>query len=300
MILTFKTGKGSSDKVFRDFSKKVPNVKFCLYSHIELDKNHRGPIAKNSELMWPELIDTNPKDIDAIVFWGFMRSTKYLYHFAKKHNIDFYFIDHAYIYHKKHSIFRTVVNPNFFIRMVKNGFNLTTIADTDEKKLLKMKQSYPAGDELTVRPWKTDGKHILVFPPSVWLGRMLDVDTEKLLNDTIEILKKHTDRPIVIRRKKPGGTYNPISLEKQIDDSWAVVSWQTSSAVKAINRGVPSFLMKSGHSAAQPVSSIDLTKIEKPYYPDNRYEWLCSLCNNQWNRKHIVDGTSIKELGFYK
>ena len=116
------------------------------------------------------------------------------------------------------------------------------------------------------------------------------------MNQSIEEIKKHTDREINIRYKKPGGKYNTTSLEKDIDNAWAVVSFQSSVAVRAINRGVPSFLMKPGYSVSEPMSLIDLSKIETPYYPDNRYEWLSNICNNQFLKKEIVDGTALEYI----
>ena len=46
------------------------------------------------------------------------------------------------------------------------------------------------------------GTNILLAPPSQKLLMMYDIDLETWLNTTIEEIKNHTDRPIVIRKKQ--------------------------------------------------------------------------------------------------
>jgi hypothetical protein len=52
--------------------------------------------------------------------------------------------------------------------------------------------------------------------------------------------------------------------------------------------------MKPNYSASQPMSLSDLSKIETPFYPDNRYEWLSSLCNNQFLKEEIRSGEAMR------
>ena len=304
MILAFQTGKGSTDNLLKDFvENNVKHAIYCLFDEKNAMRENPSPSGvlkkpprADTKHMWKDLIDTPEDQVTAYMFWGFMRGTKSIYDMAIRRNKDFIFLDHAYIYHKKHSIYQKKLAHNPYFRMVKNNFVLTTINDTDDTKLLKMREQFKKGDELDILPWKKNGKHILIVPPSPWLCSWLNVDPEDLMNQSIKEIKKHTDREINIRHKKPKGNYNPIPLEEDIDNAWAVVSFQSSVAVRAINRGVPSFLMKSGYSVSEPMSLLDLSKIEKPYYPDNRYEWLSNICNHQFLKTEIVDGTAYRYL----
>ena len=308
MILVFEVGKGSTDNLLRSFTENNLKIsKYCTFDQKKYMKDYpspsgilKTPVVQYAELHWPDLINTSSEDLTAYMFWGFMRNTKAIYDMAIRKKKDFYFLDHAYIYHKKHSIYQKNLAHNPYFRMVKNEFVLTTIKDTDDTKLLKMREQFKKGDELDILPWRKNGKHILIVPPSPWLCKWLGIDPEELMNQSIEEIKKHTDREINIRHKKPQGNYNTIPLEEDIDNAWAVVSFQSSVAVRAINRGVPSFLMKPGYSAVQPVSSTDLTKIETPFYPDNRYEWLSSLCNNQFLKGEIISGKAYRYLNDYR
>jgi hypothetical protein len=304
MILAFQTGKGSTDNLLKNFvENNVKHAKYCLFDENNAKRENPSPSGvlkkpprADTKHMWKDLIDTPEDQVTAYMFWGFMRNTKSIYDMAIRRNKDFYFLDHAYIYHKKHSIYQKKLAHNPYFRMVKNEFVLTSIKDTNDKRLLDMRKQFKNGDELDILPWKKNGNYILIIPPSPWLCSWLNINPEDLMNQSIEEIKKHTDRKINIRHKKPGGQYNSIALEEDIDNAWAVVSFQSSVAVRAINRGVPSFLMKPGYSVSEPMSLTDLSKIETPHYPDNRYEWLSNICNHQFLKQEIFDGSAYRYL----
>ena len=44
------------------------------------------------------------------------------------------------------------------------------------------------------------------------------------------------------------------------------------------------------------MSQTDLSKIETPIYPDNRYEWLCNLANHQFYANEIQSGYAERYL----
>ena len=52
--------------------------------------------------------------------------------------------------------------------------------------------------------------------------------SEKVLQDTVDELKKHTDREIRVRVKKIKGQYNPNVLHEDLKDVITVVSFQSS------------------------------------------------------------------------
>ena len=140
---------------------------------------------------------------------------------------------------------------------------------------------------------KKDGKHIVVFPPSWWLCNNLGMRAEDVLQNTIDELKKHTDREIRVRVKKIKGQYNPVPLHEDLKDAHAVVSFQSSAAAKAIIKGIPSFTITDKYSAAIPMSLTDLSKIETPIYPENRYE-LNSLKKIVWKNFIPITFSTIK------
>ena len=185
---------------------------------------------------------------------------------------------------------------NCLFRVVKNNYVIDKITDTNDNRLLHLKARFAKDDELDMLPWNKKGKHIVVIPPSYWLCKNLGWNASVVLQETIDTLKKHTDREIRVRIKKMNGNYNPVPLHEDMKDAHAVVSFQSSAAAKAIIKGTPSFTITDKYSAAIPMSQTDLSKIETPIYPDNRHEWLCNLANHQFYADEIQNGYAERYL----
>jgi len=309
--IAFQTGKGLNDRVLQNMvtgrKLRKENALFSYYdkktSIINLPypepltpEQKRRPLPSDSILDWPEL-NMGSEQVESYWFWGFMRNTKKIVDVSKQKDIPFFFVDHAYLYHRKHSAYRRLGDmENCIYRVVKNNYVINKITDTNETRYLDLKQRYSTDDELDILDWKKDGSHILVFPPSHWLCKMLGLNDEEMLNNSINTLKKYTDREIRVRLKKPDGKYNPVPLEEDLKNCHAVVSFQSSAAAKAIIKGIPSFTMYGDYSSVSPLSLKDLSKIETPIYPENRYEWLCNLANHQFYQSEIQSGYAERYL----
>ena len=311
--LAFQTGKGHNDALLQRMilgrHLRKENALYCIYdehrSTINFKKpegwppSRRIPTPPDAHLYWPHLEseDWGRTKVGSYWFWGFMRNTKRIVEVAEQKKIDWFFIDHAYLYHQRHSMFEKYGDiRNCLFRVCKNNYVINKITDTNDHRLLDLKAKFAKDDELDILPWKKGGKHIVVFPPSWWLCKNLGMKAEDVLQDTIDELKKHTDREIRVRVKKIGGNYNPVPLQKDLKDCHAVVSYQSSAAAKAIIKGIPSFTITDKYSAAIPMSQTDLSKIETPIYPDNRFEWLCNLANHQFYANEIQSGYAKRYL----
>ena len=311
--LAFQTGKGHNDALLQRMilgrHLRKENALYCIYdehrSTINFKKpegwppSRRIPTPPDAHLYWPHLEseDWGRTKVGSYWFWGFMRNTKRIVEVAEQKKIDWFFIDHAYLYHQRHSMFEKYGDMrNCLFRVCKNNYVINKITDTNDHRLLDLKAKFAKDDELDILPWKKGGKHIVVFPPSWWLCKNLGMKAEDVLQDTIDELKKHTDREIRVRVKKIGGNYNPVPLQKDLKDCHAVVSYQSSAAAKAIIKGIPSFTITDKYSAAIPMSQTDLSKIETPIYPDNRFEWLCNLANHQFYANEIQSGYAERYL----
>lgn len=311
--LAFQTGKGHNDALLQRMilgrQLRKENALYCEYdehrSTINFVKpegwppSRRIPTPPDAHLYWPHLEheDWGKGKVDSYWFWGFMRNTKRIVEVAEQKKIDWFFIDHAYLYHQRHSMFEKYGDfRNCLFRVCKNNYVINKITDTNDHRYLELKARFAKDDELEILDWKKNGKHIIVFPPSWWLCKNLGMRAEDVLQDTIDELKKHTDREIRVRVKKIGGQYNPVPLHEDLKDCHAVVSYQSSAAAKAIIKGIPSFTITDKYSAAIPMSQTDLSKIETPIYPDNRYEWLSNLANHQFYANEIQSGYAERYL----
>lgn len=134
---------------------------------------------------------------------------------------------------------------------------------------------------IEMKPWREDGRWILVCPPSSPAVEAL-FGVDGWLAKTLDVLGQHTDRPIKVRRKGDAET-----LSDALADAHAVVAFQSNVAVEAALAGVPVFV--DPVSAAAPVGRSDLTMIETPWRPD-REAWAWSLAWGQFTVPEMSSG----------
>ena len=120
------------------------------------------------------------------------------------------------------------------------------------------------------------------------------IDKGQWLAQTIQTLKKYTNRHIVIREKgdRNERTSSNVIYDAFDQDVFAVVTYNSIAAIEAVAYGIPAFALAP--TAAKPVCLDDLSKIETPYYPDSEfvYRWLCSLAYGQYHLDELLNGTA--------
>lgn len=149
-----------------------------------------------------------------------------------------------------------------------------------------------------IQAWRRGGRHILVCPPGAIHGGLVaraGVAIQQPENWGAWAraeLRKFTDRPIKTRTKDQARSGRP--LEADLKDCWALVCFMSNVGVQAALAGIPVFVL--GPAAARTVGCDDLSKIESPAYPDNRYEFACSLAAQQWTLEEIAAGEPREAL----
>ena len=223
--------------------------------------------------------ETKPKS--PAFFWGFVNHNLDMIKECEKHEQEYWFADTPYF----GRFDNTNLKPNnHYWRICKNRIHAKFIkncsADRFEKFNLKIKDIRKTGD------------YILVCPSSPMVNKYLGQDG--WLDDTINELKKHTDRPIKIREKPRGrGTSGPseakVPIEEELKNAWACVTSVSICAVDAALAGVPVFSHEK--SSAKLIASTNLSEIELPpyTYPDT---WLYSLAYQQFTPEEIENGVA--------
>lgn len=138
---------------------------------------------------------------------------------------------------------------------------------------------------LELKPWRKSGRHILVYLSSPAHSEFFKL--EAWLSETLYMLERYSDRPVIVRRK---GELGP--LEQELADCWAVVTWSSKLACEATLAGVPAFT--GPESGAVPVSGGALENIETPSLCDFRREWACSLAWGQYTTEEIASGMAAE------
>lgn len=206
-------------------------------------------------------------------------------------NRDFYFIDTGYLGNQ-----RSPANPfgwKYWHRIVKNDLQYSgDIIPRPDDRFKKLSTS--------INTWKKSGKHILIAAPDEKPMKFYGLDREQWLEDTINTIKQHSDRPIIIRDRVKSRTDRVVhnTLKEALDnDVHCLVTFNSNAATESVLHGIPAFTLAPSH-AASPVTSNDLSMIETPYYPDNEkvYAWACHLAYQQFHNSELRDGSAKKML----
>jgi hypothetical protein len=157
-----------------------------------------------------------------------------------------------------------------------------------------------------LRPWRTTGNHILILCQRP-KGFNMFLDQDAWLEKTVHKIRKHTQRPIMIRMhpgdgtrfkqiekiQKRYGTSVVISEHANIRDAlvncWCTVGINSTPNVVAAIEGVPGYVEDPRRSWAADVAFTDLAQIENPVLPD-RTDWTHKIANIHWSNQEVVSG----------
>lgn len=139
------------------------------------------------------------------------------------------------------------------------------------------------------------GSRILLCPPSekaMTCGWGLNL--QDWITETVETIKQHTDREIVIR-EKGSRTDRQITntIEDALDDDiYCMVTYNSIAAVEALMYAKPVFAL--GPNAAHHFAKTDLSEIENPLIPtdDEIYKFFCHLAYCQFTKAEMQNGTA--------
>ena len=134
------------------------------------------------------------------------------------------------------------------------------------------------------------------------LVSFINIDRDRWVENTIETLKKYTDREIIVRDKgKRHERVGEGSVPKYLikEKIYATVTYQSIAAIESVCTGVPAFTMEK--TAADSVTSKDLSKIETPFYPDKDqvHKWQHWLAYCQYHVRELGSGEAIKIMEKY-
>jgi len=167
---------------------------------------------------------------------------------------------------------------------------------------------------VTLRPWRTTGDHVLILCQRP-KGFNMFLDQDTWLEKTVDKIRKHTQRPIMIRMhpgdgtrfkqiekiQKRYGTTVSISEHANIRDAlvncWCTVGINSTPNVVSAIEGIPGYVEDTRRSWAADVAFTDLAQIENPPLPE-RTEWAHKIANIHWSNQQVTSGqlwSSIKQ-----
>lgn len=240
----------------------------------------------NSVFVEKKEIDTYDEKIP--VSFRSLTKRKLMYNLDKTKR-DYYYVDNGYM--------GNVMKKKFWYRIVKNDiqhigrFQQVPRDRWDNMVLLAPWLVYNGRKEAP-----KDGPILLVTPsdkPCLYYG----INRNKWVQDTTALIKKYTDRPIIVRDKGLRSERikdNSVAAQCFRDNIYTVVTYNSIAALEAVHYGIPAFTM-SPH-AGDVICNTDLSKIEDPWYPDEElvhkfWHWI-AYC--QYTPYEMMNGTAMK------
>lgn len=202
---------------------------------------------------------------------------------CQQDNRPFFYMDTGYFGNKRWKEWH---------RIVKNDLQHNQIIHRPSDRFNKLKISF--------RPWRRTGSKILFALPDDKPCKFYGIDRETFISDTVAKIQQHTDRPIVLRERVQTREIRTVkdTLRQALDkDIFALVTFNSNSAIESILHGIPAFVLAPSH-AAMPVSKNDLSQIESPFYADRDllFQWACHLAYGQFHVTELRNGTALRML----
>lgn len=208
--------------------------------------------------------------------WGFVRSQVELIKNILASPAPWFYGDNAYF------------SRGQYFRITRRGIQHPGIGEPDHARWRQ--------HGLTFAPWRRTGRHVVVCPQSPnYHKHLLGLERDPWIRQTTALLRRHTDRRIVVREKPQRLEAQERPIELELRGAWALVTPASGAAVDALLAGVPIFCNDS--AATAPMGLSDLTRIEAPAYPDGREDWAAVLAGQQWTEAEIRRGEQWEVLG---
>ena len=164
--------------------------------------------------------------------------------------------------------------------------------------------------DVPLQPWRTQGDHILICTQRQGGWSMKGLGVMAWLNQTVEDIRKYSDRPIRVRAHpgdKQAKNYlsqdprwtistNP-GLKDDFHNAWAVITYNSSPGVAGAIEGIPVFVTDPvpQNSQAYAVANTDLSQLETPKTFE-RQAWAERLAMSHWNFTELSNGAAWQHI----
>ena len=166
------------------------------------------------------------------------------------------------------------------------------------------------GLNLSLKPWRTQGNHILICLQRHGGWSMGGLSVQAWLDQTIIQIRQYSRKRLILVRTHPGDkkiksilkiNHKNVHLstnERLVDDlrnAWATVVYNSSPSVASIIEGIPAFVTDTlpQHSQTYEVANTDLSRLENPDMPE-RQAWIERISMCHWNFEELRSGEAWK------
>ena len=216
-------------------------------------------------------------------------------------------------------LYKDKTNPFGYLRYSFNGVFPNTGIYCDTEIDTSRWKTISRDTGINLEDYKNKGRHILLLLQRQGGWSMSGLDVQHWAIDTIKQIRKHTDRPIVVRAhpgdKRAKHYLNPrltlikdlanvkisqigTPLENDLAKAHAVVNHNSSAVVGPIIQGYHCFLTDPENSQSAEVSNTDFSMIEHPK-EFNRQQWLERISMFHWKFEELSNGKCWSHMRNY-
>ena len=216
-------------------------------------------------------------------------------------------------------LYANKLNPHGYLRYSFNGIFPTTGEYCDAHVDPNRWNIISRDTGIQLQPTIKKGKFIVLMMQRNGGWSMKGLDVQEWAIQTINRIRKHSDRPIVVRAhpgdkaahqylnhrtsrlaKMRGVRISEFGtpLEQDMHKAWAVVNHNSSSVVGPIIQGYHSFITDSTNSQCSDVSHDDFHRLETPKEFD-REAWLQRISMFHWKFDELRNGTCWRHMRNY-
>lgn len=223
---------------------------------------------------------TDRRHNDAAVFYGVDASNEAAWRECKASGRDWYYIDNSY--------FDAARGRQF--RVTRNRLQHSGRGRSDGRRFDAI--------GVDIAPMKCEGHRVILVPQSAAFMQHVAGCRSDWLTDVIALLDGVIDPSrLCVRPWTRDKLASQRTLEADLLDAWALVTWSSSAAVTAVLAGVPVFSL-SPDSAAWDLSGASLFNQPLRAFPGEaeRRRWAGVLADNQWTLEEMRSGVAWAAL----
>lgn len=204
--------------------------------------------------------------------------------------------------------------PHHYLRYSFNGVFPSTGIYFDDNPDTSRWKKISKDLSIKIKDVRPTGSHILVCLQRQGGWSMEGTSVINWINSVVKQIRKHSDRPILIR-PHPKDVNSKVYLRNlkldkginlsfnksiyyDLNNAWCVVNHNSSSIVGPIINGYPAFITDPIKSQCSEVANTDFSNIENPKTFD-RLKWLQRISMFHWNFSELEDGTAWAHMRNY-
>ena len=239
---------------------------------------HPVPGKSKAKVICDAFLEGAPRDAKGHVFYGVNDLNVAEWRKVKASGEDYWFVDNSYFDVVRGGKASRGSTAQF--RITKNAVQHSGLGETDGKRFAAL--------GVEIKPWRTGGRTVVICPQSDDFMRNVAEYKGDWLKDTLRGMIQRESVKVKIREWGRDKLTAASTLEADLEDCGALLTYSSAAAVTAVLAGVPAI--------TNPVSPVYGLVQREAAGVDDRLRWAGVLADNQFTLDEIAEGKAWKRI----